>query len=142
MPPPSPPHIATPPTKSVIVSSGQNINPLTIEDLKKILHQTTLQSEMCTSPILVSVEELQRVVAKITKEKVNPQEPPSQILAAISAQPTKKVDKDTTTKVDASTSPPATETVKDQTGQTDTFVSTAQPQVSLLNIKIIDQGRI
>ena len=76
---PSPPHVATPPAESVIVkdvpnTSGQNINPLTVEDLKKILHQTTFQSELCSNPVLVSVEELQKAMVEITKTKVNPQE--------------------------------------------------------------------
>lgn len=41
---------------------------------------------MCTSPILVSVEELQRAVAEITNKKVNPQEPASQSPTATSGQ--------------------------------------------------------
>ena len=54
MPPPSPPHVTPTPTDSVIVQDfpdtyGQNINPLTTEDLKRILHQTTLQSmDLCS----------------------------------------------------------------------------------------------
>ena len=41
--PPSPPHVTPTPTDIVIVqdnpdNSGQNINPLTTEDLKRILH--------------------------------------------------------------------------------------------------------
>ena len=72
LPPPSPPH--TTPTKIVIVKDvletlGQNINPLIVEDLKKILHQTTLQSQLCTNPLLVSVDELQKPIAEITREK-------------------------------------------------------------------------
>ena len=48
LPPPSPPHSATPLAESVTIKdvpdiSSQNINPLTTEDLKKILHQTNLQ---------------------------------------------------------------------------------------------------
>ena len=66
---------------------GQNINPLTVEDLKKILHRTTLQAQLCTNPILVSVEELQKVVADITRDKVNPQEPSSHIPTVTSGQP-------------------------------------------------------
>lgn len=82
MPPHSPPHTISTPTvnvtiKDVIDTSGQNINPLTVEDLKRILHQKTLQSQLCTSPVLVSVEELQRTIAEITKDKVNLQELPS-----------------------------------------------------------------
>ena len=89
LPPASPPHVTSTPVDTVTVqdipkTSSQNINPLTVQDLKKILYQTTLQSQLCTNPILVSVEELQKVVAKITKEKVNPQEPPSHIQIATS----------------------------------------------------------
>ena len=77
LPPPSPPHATPTPVESIIVKdvpdiTGQNVNPLTIEDLKKILHQTTLQAHFCTIHVLVSVDELQKVVAKITKEKVKP----------------------------------------------------------------------
>ena len=51
LPPPSPLHSATPPVESVTIkdvpdNSGQKINSLTVEDLKKILHQTTLQSQL------------------------------------------------------------------------------------------------
>ena len=57
---------------------------------------------MCTSPVLVSVEELQRAVAEITKDKVNPQEPPSQQAIGTSDQPIEQANKNATTKVDAS----------------------------------------
>ena len=139
LPPPSPPHVATPPAgldivKDVPDTSGQNINPLNAEDLKKILHQTTLQSELCTNPVLVSVEELQRAMAEIKKKKVNPQEPPSQISTATTDQPTEKVDKETPAKVDASAT-------QDLQGQKDTSVSTAQTQSAFPRITIVDQGR-
>ena len=39
---------------------------------------------------MVSVEELQKVVAEITKEKVNTQEPPSQTPIATNGQPTEQ----------------------------------------------------
>ena len=60
MPPPSPPHVTPTHANSVVVqdvpdSSSQNINPLFVEDLKKILHQTSLQAQLCANPILVSV---------------------------------------------------------------------------------------
>ena len=66
LPPLSPPHISSTPTNIVTMqdvpdNSGWNINPLTTEDLKKILHQTTLQAQLCTNLVLVSVEELQKV---------------------------------------------------------------------------------
>ena len=60
-------------------TSCQNINSLNIEDLKRILHQTTLQAQLCTNLVLVSVEELQKNVVEITRDKVNSQEPPSHI---------------------------------------------------------------
>ena len=49
LPPPSPPHSTDTPTeaikiKDVVDTSCQNINPLTAEDLTKILDQTTLQA--------------------------------------------------------------------------------------------------
>ena len=61
LPPPSPPHVAPTSIEKVIVkdvpdTSSQNINPLTVEDLRKILLQTTLQSQLCTNPVMVSVE--------------------------------------------------------------------------------------
>ena len=62
IPHPSPPHVTPTPTDSVIVqdvpdTSSQNINPLIVEDLKKILHQISLQAQLCTNLVLVSVEE-------------------------------------------------------------------------------------
>ena len=47
--PPSPPHSTATPAevikiKDVVDTSSQNINPLTTEDLTKILDQTTLQA--------------------------------------------------------------------------------------------------
>ena len=49
MPPPSPPHATITPADTIIVkdvidTSCQNINPLTIEDLSKILDQSTQQA--------------------------------------------------------------------------------------------------
>ena len=100
LPPPSPPHIFPTPVDTINVQGvlenfGQNINPLTIEDLKKILHQTTLQAQLCTNLVLVSVEELKKAVANITREKVNPQEPPSHIPIATSGQPKEQAIQDT-----------------------------------------------
>ena len=56
---------------------------------------------LCTNPILVSVEELQKVVAEITKEKVNTKEPPSQPPIATSGKPHEQKEKDVTAKVDS-----------------------------------------
>ena len=78
----SPPHDTSTTIETIIVKdvsnvSAQNINPLTVDDLKKILDQSTLQEKLCENPILVSVDELQKVVADITRDKVNTKEPPS-----------------------------------------------------------------
>ena len=81
LPPTNPPHSTITPTeiikiKDVVHTSSQNINQLTVEDLTKILDQTTLQAQLCTSPILVSVEELQKSIDKLKEGEVAPQEPP------------------------------------------------------------------
>ena len=86
--------------KGVPDNFGQNINPLTIEDLKKILDQSTLQAQLCNNPILVSVDELQKVVVDITREKVNTQEPPFIIPTTTCGQPQEKTLEDTLVKVD------------------------------------------
>ena len=72
----SPIHDTDTPSDTIIVkdfpdSSAQNINPLTVEDLKKILDQSTLQARLCDNPVLVNVDELHKVVADITRDKVN-----------------------------------------------------------------------
>ena len=89
MPPPIHPHVTPTPAdtikmQDVLDNFGQNVNTLTIEDLKRILHQTTLQAQLRTNLVLVSVEELQKFVDDITRDKVNPQEPPSHIPIATS----------------------------------------------------------
>ena len=81
LPPPSPPHSTITPTKiikikDVIDISCQNINPLTVEDLTKILDQSTQVARLCSSPILVSVDELQKSVVDSKEVKVQTQEPP------------------------------------------------------------------
>ena len=81
LPPPSPPHSTITPTeiikiKDVTNTTSQNINPLTTEDLTKILDQTNLQAQLCANPILFNVEELQKLVDKIKEGEVPPQEPP------------------------------------------------------------------
>ena len=72
--------------KDVPDKSCQNINPLTAEDLNKILDQSTQQEKLCTNPVLVSVDELQKVVADTIRDKVNSQELPSIISIATSVQ--------------------------------------------------------
>ena len=79
-------------------------------------------------------------MAEITKKKVNPQEPPSQISTATPNQPAEQADKETTTKNDTSASTLATKIVKDQTGKKDASISIVQTQGALS--MIIDQGRI
>ena len=82
-------------------TSGQNINPLTTEDLKKILHQTTVQAQLCTNPVLVSVEEWKKAIDKITRDKVNSQEPTSHIQTTTSGQPQDQAVQDTPARVDS-----------------------------------------
>ena len=81
LPPPSPPHspitpIETIKIKDVVDTSCQNINPLTVEDLSKILDQSTQLAQFFSSPILVSVDELQKSIDKLKEVKVSPQKPP------------------------------------------------------------------
>ena len=81
LPPASPPHSTiilakTIKIKDVIDTTSQNINPLIVEDLSKILEQSTHQAQLCTNPILVSAEELQKTVDKVKEGEVQPQEPP------------------------------------------------------------------
>ena len=101
----SPPHDTRTPIETIIVQdvsddSPLNINPLTIDDLKKILDQSTLQARLCENLVLVSVEEFQKAIVDITRDKVNPQEPPFFIPLAVSAQPLVQKSIDTSTKVD------------------------------------------
>ena len=69
------PEITSVNTKTVIVKdvsvlTTQNINPLIEEDLKKILDQTKLQAKLCDNPVLVSVDEIQKLVINTTREEV------------------------------------------------------------------------
>ena len=50
---------------------------MTAEDLAKILDQSTLAAKLCSNPVLVSVDELKKPVAKSQAVKVQTQEPPS-----------------------------------------------------------------
>ena len=81
LPPLSPPHLTDTPTeivqiKDVVDTLSQNIDPLTIQDLTKILDQSTHQAQLCTNPILVSIEELQKSVDEAKKGEVKSKEPP------------------------------------------------------------------
>ena len=95
---------------------------------------------MCTSPVLVSVEELQREVAEITRDKVNPQEPPSQLAIVASDQPQEQSVQDIATIVDTLASTHGGEKAKEQPGQIDTSISTAQTLGAPPHITVIDQG--
>ena len=72
--------------KDVPNSLAQKINPLTAKDLNNILDQSTLQARLCDNHVLVSVDELQKVVADITRDKVNTQEPHFSIPTATTGQ--------------------------------------------------------
>ena len=57
----SPPHDTSATTEIITVKdvsdvSTQNINPLIVDDLKKILDQSTLQAQLCGNLILASIE--------------------------------------------------------------------------------------
>ena len=54
------------------------------------------------NPVLVSVDELQKVVADIIRDKMNTQEPPSTIPLVTSDQPSIQTLEHTSTKVDTS----------------------------------------
>ena len=78
----SPQHITSENIETIIVKDvfdviAQNINPLIEKDLKKILDQSTLQEKLCDNPILVSVDEIHKIVTDTTREEVNTQEPPT-----------------------------------------------------------------
>ena len=65
MPNVSSPQIISENTKIVTIKdvsnlTAQKINPLTEEDLKKILDQSTLQAKLCDNLVLVSVDEIQK----------------------------------------------------------------------------------
>ena len=81
LPPPSPPHSTITLAETIKImdlvdTSCQNINPLTTEDLSKILDQSTQLAKLCTIPILFSVDERQTSVDKLKEVKVPPQELP------------------------------------------------------------------
>ena len=78
----SPLHDTTKTTKTLTIKDvpdalAQNINPLTEEYLKKILDHSILQDKLCGNLVLVNVDELQKAVTIVTREKVKPKEPPS-----------------------------------------------------------------
>lgn len=56
--------------KDVDDNSTQKINPLTEEDLKKILKDSTTTTQLCSNPILVRVDEIQN--AKVASIGENP----------------------------------------------------------------------
>ena len=94
-------------TKSMILkyvfdALAQNINPMTRDDLKKILDQSTLLTKLCDNPIQVSIEKLQKEVTEVTRDKVNPQEPPFFTPLVTQVEPLTQTIVDTSTKVDTS----------------------------------------
>ena len=75
MPSASPPQVISVSTKTIIVKDvsdpiAQNNNPLTEEDLKKILDQSTLQAKLFFNLVLVSVNEIKKLVTITTREEV------------------------------------------------------------------------
>ena len=153
MPAMSPPHDTNRPKKTIIVkdfpnSSPYNINPLIGEDLKKILDRSTLQAILCENPVLASVDELQKEVADITRDKVNKQEPPSTILTTTSGQPPVHISVETTAKVDTIVKfvmiEQQTQTLQPtnyQEGKIEVSIPNTQTQ-GAGQIILIDQGRL
>ena len=68
---------------------------------------------------MVSVEELQKVVTDITREKVNPKEKPSIIPSITNVQPLVQTKVDTSTEVDTSVK---IDTVEKKTEEEDTTI--------------------
>ena len=154
----SPQHDTNAPTKTITVkdvpnSSTQNINPLTIEDLKKILDQSTLQATLCENLVLVSIDELQKVVANITRDKLNTKEPHSTIPLATSDQPLIKTLVDTSKKVDTTIRIGIVEqmqieekkTIEEQIGQIDASIPEAHEQgvtqIIVINKRIYKESK-
>ena len=104
MPSMSPPHDTNEPTKIIIVkdvfySSAQNIDPLTREHQNQILDQSIVDARSGKNIILVSIDELHKVVADITRDKVNTQEQPFSIASTSSGQPLIQILLDSSKKV-------------------------------------------
>ena len=77
MPSAIPPHDTSVTIETIIFKDisnvlAHNINPLTINDFKKILDQSTLHEKLCENLVLVSVDEIQNAVVDIIRDKVNP----------------------------------------------------------------------
>lgn len=95
---------------------------------------------------MISVVELQKVVTKVTRDKVNTQEPPSVISSVTQVQPPIRtaVDKytkvDTNIKVDTSNKVVTIEKKQGKTKQIDAFVPKAQEQGDI-QIIVIDKSR-
>ena len=98
---------------------------------------------------MVSEDELQKVVPDITRDKVNPQEPPFSTAIATCGQSQEQKLQDTSTKVDTivkvvmikQQTKIVEETTKEQAGQIDAPVPTAQTQ-GALQIIVIDQDKL
>ena len=83
--------------------------------MKKILDQSTLQTKLCENLVLVSIDELQKSMTNIEREKVNPQEPPSIIPQVTTIHPLVKefevtIDRFDTTKKNTMETQATTET--------------------------------
>lgn len=46
--------------KDVFDTTSQNINPLKKEDMQKILIDSTTKAQLCSRPVLVSVDEIEK----------------------------------------------------------------------------------
>ena len=56
--------------KDVSDTITQNINPLTEEDLKKILVESTTQEKLCEHHVLVSVDEIEKANKAFAREEI------------------------------------------------------------------------
>lgn len=145
----SPPHVTSVTTKTITIKEifyplAQNINPLTKDDLKNFLDESTLQAKLCGNSILVSVDELQKIVTNVTREKVNPQEPPSIIPLVTNLQLLGQILEATSIKVDTIKKKIAKE--NDTTighkeiGQIDLFAPITQGKI-VSQIIVVEQGK-
>ena len=106
--------------------------------MKKILDQSTLQARLWENLVLVSVEELQKAIAHITRHKVNTKEPSCAIPLATSAQPLVQIVDDASIMVGTQTSPMWV--LEAQIGQTEVSILEIQTQ-GAGQISLIDQAK-
>ena len=101
---------------------------------------------------MVSIHELLKAVADLTREKVNTKEPPSIISIATSGQPTMKKSIETSVKVDSivkvmmiehnTQTVMEREPTKEKIRQMDTFVPTTQTQGTPPQIIVIEKEKL